>query len=410
MVLLVTRLLRIHRGPARGPADLRHGLRIAGWVTAGVVAVSTALTGVPSDRSGQLAILLLTAGALIAWLVSLAPQVQDPPILVGCLVGTGLAGAWLSLLYPSGPGFLVSYMAMAGIGLQLPRRIALPAGAVVLVAAGLAQARTATQPVTAALSVASGAAFLFLAAAFAAVSRDRQVQADALLEQQEQARLTAEQAAVLAERSRLARELHDVLAHTLAGLAVHLEAARLLASSIDCDPRLTEQVTAAQRLARDGLSDARRAVSALRSEDLPGVDDLPGLIDDARRRGMTLSYTVTGRPRALPGEAGLAVFRAVQEALTNAAKHAGTGANVAVDVGWTDSEITVEVADRHGDRSGAATDDLPSGHYGLSGLAERAALAGGRLTTGPGADGWRVSLTLPLAASAGAPVASAARR
>src|SRR6476646_3641807 len=134
MVLLVTHRLRAHRTPGRRARDLRDDLRIAGWVTAGVVVVSTALTGLPGDRPGQLAILLLTAAALVAWLASLAPRVQAPPVLVGCLVGMGVAGAWLSMLHPTGPGFLVSFMAMAGIGLQLPQRIALPAGAVVLVA------------------------------------------------------------------------------------------------------------------------------------------------------------------------------------------------------------------------------------------------------------------------------------
>jgi signal transduction histidine kinase len=381
-------------------SDLRHGLRIAGWSTAAVVAVSTALSGLPRDRSGQLTILLLTAAALAAWLVSLASRVQAPPLLVGCLVGMGLAGAWLSLLHPTGPGFLVSFMAMAGIGLQLPRPIAVPAGAVVLVAAGFVQAHTSTQPVTAALSVATGAAFLFLAAAFAAVSRDNEAQAQELLAHQEQVRVAREQAAVLAERSRLARELHDVLAHTLAGLAVHLEAARLLALSIDGDPRLTEQVTAAQRLARDGLSDAKRAVSTLRSEELPGPDDLPWLIEDARRRGMPVGYTVAGRPRPLSGETGLAVYRTVQEAITNAAKHAGAGATVTVRLAWTDTEVTVEVSDHGGDRTTTSV-ALPSGHYGLTGLAERAALSGGLLTTGPTPDGWRVRLTLPSVSASG---------
>jgi len=408
MVLLVTRRLRTHGAPGRQARDFRDNLRVAGWVSAGVVVVSTVLTGLPGDRSGQLAILLLTAAALVALLASLAPRVQAPALLVGCLVGMGVAGAWLSLLHPTGPGFLVSFMAMAGVGLQLPRRIALPAGAVVLVAAGLAQARTSPQPVTAALSVATGAAFLFLAAAFAAVSRDKRAQAQQLVEQQEQARAAREQAAVLAERSRLARELHDVLAHTLAGLAVHLEAARLLTLSIDCDPRLAEQVTAAQRLARDGLGDAKRAVSALRSEQLPGPDDLPGLIEDTRRRGTSISYTVTGRPRPLSGETGLAVYRTVQEAITNAAKHAGAGAAVTVRLTWTDPEITVEVRDRGGDRVAAPSGDPSSGHYGLTGLAERAALAGGRLTTGPTAEGWRVRLTLP-AASASGPAPAAMR-
>ena len=407
MVLLVTHRLRTSGAQGGRARDFRDGLRVAGWVTAGVVVVSTGLTGLPGARSGQLTILLLTAAALVAWLVSLSPRVQAPALLVGCLVGMGVAGAWLSLLHRTGPGFLVSFMAMAGIGLQLPRRTALPAGAVVLVAAGLVQAHTSPQPVSAALSVATGAAFLFLAAAFAAVSRDKQAQAQELVEQQQQARVAREQAAVLAERSRLARELHDVLAHTLAGLAVHLEAARLLAVSIDGDPRMAEQVTAAQRLARDGLGDAKRAVAALRSEQLPGPDDVPGLIEDARRRGTAISYTVTGRPRPVSGETGLAVYRTVQEAITNVAKHAGAGAAVTVELTWTDPEITVEVSDHGGDRLAAPSGEPPSGHYGLTGLAERAALAGGRLTTGPTSGGWCVRLTLPAASASGlAPAAT----
>jgi signal transduction histidine kinase len=258
------------------------------------------------------------------------------------------------------------------------------------------------------LSLATGAGFLFLAAAFAAASRMQQAQTAALLEQQEQTRLAREQATVLAERARLARELHDVLAHSLAGLAVHLEAARLLARTGDADPRLVDQITAAQRLARDGMGEAKRAVSTLRNEDLPGPDDLPGLIDQARDEGLAVNYAVTGRPRRLPSEAGLAVYRAVQEALTNTIKHAGAGATVTVHVAWDDREIRVEATDRGGHRSTAAAQAMPSGHYGLAGLAERAALAGGHLSTGPTADGWQLCLTMPVAATT-APVQTAAR-
>jgi signal transduction histidine kinase len=399
MVFLVIHALRRRDASAGRPWDLRDGLRLVGWVTAGVVAVSTALTGLPTGSAGRVTAILLTVCALGAWLVSLDRQVRAVPLLVGCLVGTGLAGAWLSLLHPSGPGFLVSFMAMAGIGLQLPRRVAVPAGAIVLLAAGLAQAHGSAQPFTAALGLATGAGFLFLAAAFAAASRTQQAQTAALLEQQEQTRLAREQATVLAERARLARELHDVLAHSLAGLAVHLEAARLLARTADADPRLVEQITAAQRLARDGMAEAKRAVSTLRDDDLPGPDDLPEVIEQARRGGLTVGYAVTGRPRHLAPEAGLAVYRAVQEALTNTTKHAGATATASVTVVWGEQDVRVEVTDRGGDRTPGDSSAMPSGHYGLVGLAERAALAGGRLNTGPTADGWQLCLTLPLAAS-----------
>jgi signal transduction histidine kinase len=196
-----------------------------------------------------------------------------------------------------------------------------------------------------------------------------------------------------AERQRLARELHDVLAHTLSGLAVQLEGARLLAERTGADPRLAEQVTNAQRLARDGMVSAKRAVATLRGEALPGPAQLPELVEQTRLTGLPVTLTITGQSRPLPAESGLAVYRAVQEALTNTAKYAGRGATATVALTWTEATLTAEVTDGGGDRSDAG---LPSGGYGLAGLAERAALAGGRLDAGPTADGWRVALTMPL--------------
>jgi signal transduction histidine kinase len=285
-------------------------------------------------------------------------------------------------------------MALAGIGLGLPRRLALRAAAVVLAAAVAAEAATNAQPVAAALSLASGCAALFLATLFAASSRDAHAQSQALLEQEAATRAAREEAAVLGERQRLARELHDVLAHTLSGLAVQLEGARLLAERTGADPRLAEQVTNAQRLAKEGMASAKRAVATLRGEALPGPDDLPALVEQTRLTGLPVTLTVDGAPRPLPGESGLAVYRAVQEALTNTAKYAGHGARADVVLTWSDDLLTVEVTDSGGDRAGAG---LPSGGYGLAGLAERAALAGGRLDTGRTADGWRVTLTMPVA-------------
>jgi signal transduction histidine kinase len=116
-----------------------------------------------------------------------------------------------------------------------------------------------------------------------------------------------------------------------------------------------------------------------------------------------VTLTVSGEPRPLPGESGLAVYRAVQEALTNAAKYAGRGATAAVTLTWTDTTLIAEVVDVGGNRVAAG---LPSGGYGLAGLAERAALLDGRLDAGPTPDGWRVALTMPIpgdAADAAAP-------
>ena len=196
-----------------------------------------------------------------------------------------------------------------------------------------------------------------------------------MLAQEAATRAARERAAAFAERTRLARELHDVLAHTLSGLSVQLAGARLLAETTGADPRLVDQVSRAQALARDGMGNAKRVVSALRGDALP------------------VTLTVTGTAKPLVPEAGLAVYRAVQEALTNTTKYAGRGATASVAVSWSDDAVHVKVVDRAGE---AATARGPSGGYGLAGLAERAALLGGHATAGPVDGGFRVQLRLPV--------------
>jgi signal transduction histidine kinase len=373
--------------------DLRRLLSVAAWLTAAVVAISAVTSGLPAGAGARTATVALTVVGLFLWCAALLPWVTDVRVLTVALLGTGLSGAALDLLHPSGPGFVMAYMALAGIGLGLPRRTALRAAVVVAAATAAAEAATSPHPLSAALTLIAGAGALFLATLFAGASRDAHAQSQALLAQEAATRAAREEAAVLAERGRLARELHDVLAHTLSGLAVQLEGARLLAERTGADPRLAEQVSNAQKLARDGMASAKRAVATLRGEQLPGPAQLPELVERTRLTGLPVTLTVTGRPRPLPGESGLAVYRAVQEALTNTGKYAGRGATSTVRLTWTDTELTAEIVDAGGDRVDAG---LPSGGYGLAGLAERTALAGGRLETGPTPDGWRVALTMPI--------------
>jgi signal transduction histidine kinase len=387
----------------RTAPDLRRLLGLAGWLTAAVVAVSAATSGLPAAPGDRVVTVVLTVIGVALWCLALLPRVTDVRVLTVAMLGTGIAGAVLDLVHPSGPGFVLAYMALSGIGLGLPRRLAVPAAVVVAAAAAGAEAATSDHPLSAALTLLAGAGALFLATLFAGASRDAHAQAQALLAQQAATRAAREEAAVLAERGRLARELHDVLAHTLSGLAVQLEGARLLAERTGADPRLAGQVANAQRLARDGMVSAKRAVATLRGEELPGPAQLPALIEQTRLAGLPVTLTVSGEPRPLPGESGLAVYRAVQEALTNAAKYAGRGATAAVTLTWTDTTLIAEVVDVGGNRVAAG---LPSGGYGLAGLAERAALLGGRLDAGPTPDGWRVALTMPIlgdAADAAAP-------
>lgn len=372
---------------------LRRLLLRAGLLMAAAVVAATVANGLPDSTGRAVAVVVLTTVAVGCWVASLAPQMDFPHVLLGLLVATGLAGAWLDILRPTGPGFVLVYMAVAGLGFQLPRRLAIAAAVPLVVAGALAETNDASHPITTGFTFALGSAFLFLAATFAAVNRDAHTQAQELLVQQEATRQAREEAAVLAERTRLARELHDVLAHTLSGLAIQLEGAALLARKVDADPRLVESVGNSARLAREGMASAKRAVATLRGESLPGPDDLPGLVETARFAGVPTTYEVHGPPRVLPAELGLAVYRTVQEALTNTRKHAGSGATATVRLDWAEDAVTVEITDAGGDRSPA---DLPSSGYGLAGLAERAALAGGHLEQGPTDDGFRVRLTLPL--------------
>ena len=170
----------------------------------------------------------------------------------------GLAGAVLIGLQPSGPGFVVAFIGIAGLGLRVPRRTAVSAGGVVLIAPGITEAYSSAEGASGTISIVLGAGFLLLTSAFAAASQESHTRSLELLRQEEATRAAREEAAALAERGRLARELHDVLAHTLSGLSLQLEGARLLAEKTQLT-RLIEQVSHAGQLAREGLNGAKRA-------------------------------------------------------------------------------------------------------------------------------------------------------
>jgi signal transduction histidine kinase len=204
------------------------------------------------------------------------------------------------------------------------------------------------------------------------------------------------------ERLRIARELHDVLAHNIslinvrAGVALHL---------MDDDP---EQVRAAlvaiKEASRDTLREVRATLGVLRAvdEDAPraptaGLAGLPELADQVRAAGLPVRTEVAGEPRTLPAPVDLAAFRIVQEALTNVRRHAGR-ASATVLVGYGDGELTVRVDD-DGTGTAPAGPPEPGGGNGIPGMRERAAALGGTLTAGPRpGGGFRVEAHLPLPA------------
>ena len=296
--------------------------------------MSTLLGQLP-DGGLRVVVLTSTLAGLGLWVVSLNPRLTDERVLFACLVGAGLLGAVIDRLNPHGPAYILSFMAVTGIGLRLRRRPAIVAGVVVVCALAWAEGSTSRNPAGAALNVAIGAGFLLVAAAFAGANRDANERAQEMLRLEAETRRAREESAVLAERGRIARDLHDVLAHTLSGLAVQLEGTRLLAEHTHADPRLVEQVGNAQSLARSGMAGAKRAVETLRGESLPGPGQIPELVEQARlATGAPVVYRVDGEPGVLAPERGLPVYRAAQEALTNVAKHAH-GAATEVTLTWT---------------------------------------------------------------------------
>lgn len=201
--------------------------------------------------------------------------------------------------------------------------------------------------------------------------------------------------AVIAERERIARELHDVIAHSVSVMTVQAGAAEEM---LRVQPeRAADPVRAVQETGRQALVEMKRLVGVLRKEDdeigrapQPGVADLDRLVSQVREAGLRVSFHIEGSPRALPLGIDLSVYRVVQEALTNAMKHAG-GAPVSVTLRYAERQLEIEVADEG--RSAAGSE----GGHGLIGMRERVGIFGGTLEAGPRASGgFAVRALLPL--------------
>lgn len=243
----------------------------------------------------------------------------------------------------------------------------------------------------------------------------------------ERERDTQAQIAAAAERARIARELHDVIAHNVSVMVVQADGASY---ALDAAPdRVREALAAISRTGRQALAEMRSLVGVLRSADDPAADDaaaglapqpgikqLAGLLEQARAAGLPVSFTVEGVPRALPAGHALAAYRVVQESLTNARKHAGPAATAAVTLRFCEDQLVIKVTDDgRGDQvsggrahgpdpglspslgTGAGSGASDGKGHGLVGMRERVEAFGGSVVTGPRANGgWRVAATLPL--------------
>jgi signal transduction histidine kinase len=355
-LILIT--VALHRGPFHG---------LGGYLT-------YSLTG-----------LALVSGALLLVLPHMTTRWGITSLLVMC-VSAGL----LTIAIPASWTLPLPYL-LASVA---ARRYPMPA-AVVMIGAATATilaidltGRPSLLSVTATLAI-------LVAVTMGALARrsrgERLEQMEVALARAQAAREEHAKAAALAERARIAREVHDVLAHSLSALSLNLQGARLMLDREGASDQAREQVRRAQRLAAEGLAEARRAVAALREDPVPAARAIADLVTSARlETGTPAELTVDGIPRDLPAPAEDALYRTAQEALSNARKHA-PGAPVDVLLAYGDGSTELTITDHQGRRP---ADPVTAG-YGLTGMRERAELIGGELRTGPTDDGWQVRLVVP---------------
>jgi len=359
-------------------------------VSLGLLAWGITSEAHPGGRGPHLAALVLLAGAAAAWLAWMAlrsgprPGTAVVPLAAMALAGGALAGfAPLAAVFPG--------VAALGATMGWRRRTA---GAVVVAGCGAAVAAVAGtgHHLGTVLAVLAASA----AGTVMGISRRQAIelteQAAVVAVETDRAEVERQRAELLADRNHLARELHDVLAHTLAALSVQLEA---FGTVVDADPATSEtvreQLERTRQLVHEGLDEARGAVRALRGDTAPLDGQLSKLCAEHQA-----ALSVHGHPRPVPPQVSLGVYRVAQEALTNVMKHApGTAASVALAFGPEAVTVTVENAASVGAPTALGSS---GGGFGLQGIADRIALLGGKVDAGPTAAGWRVAAEVPAPA------------
>jgi signal transduction histidine kinase len=340
--------------------------------------------------------LLLVLGCVLPFLVDARwPRLSTTVWPATAAVIVVLTSATTLMAYRSAAGdptvfFFILIAARVAAG--APASFSIPVGVLAVLAPEVASTATGWHEDAAAVA----------GTAFAWVAGFGMRQQELLTTQLLAARAAAAEHEIAAERQQLAREFHDLVAHTLAVTMLHLSALRMSLEDGEIDEAL-ESLGEAQLAGREAMREMRQAVAVLggSSRDGPGsalprAGDLPELVAGYAAAGLNVTLDLTGDLGAISGDIGLAAYRIVQESLTNAAKHAApSSANVLVNVSGTELEVIVI-----NDIACPVTE--PSQGHGISGMAQRASLLGGSFTAGGVARGeadqpqWRVHARLPV--------------
>lgn len=367
----------------------------AQWALTVAVIVSGALTIRPMGVSGQgLVVAVLFVLNCAALLARGLPPGRVPPRVAVVWLSLGiLAAAALIGAGRGGTAYLFAFFLSGHIGYRLPTRQAVVlALACSLLCGGVLyfEVGPGHHLLPWAVGLATGAPVLI-----GMLNRAQHQAVDAALSAAESAERAARaeaQAAVLTERGRIARDVHDVLAHSLAGINMQLELADALLETGDLE-KVRAANDRAHSLVKESLKQAQWTVHALREDSLPLVETLTAMLQSSGHRD---ALTVHGTPVEVPARVTQNLLRIAQESLTNAARHA-PGGEVRVELAFETSSTTLTIRNRPATRT--VKPGVGSG-MGLIGMRERVALLGGTLTTGPvteGPDqgGWRVKAVIP---------------
>jgi signal transduction histidine kinase len=363
----------------------REPLSIFGALAMTLIVVASLLTEPRPVSDGWVAIGVV---GLVAGIFISLPRSAPAWRTVAGLLLVAASACLLIRVQPEGVAFGALYyvVIVAASRLELVPALGLSGVAVAAGAAMLAQ--EAEVPTEAVISIVLSVIPWFLVIRLLGEMHEGRERAEGLVEELRESRAAAAESAAADERGRVAREMHDVLAHSLSALALQLEGTRLLARDRGADREVVEGIERAHHLAAEGLAEARAAIGALRGDELPGPERLQQL---AEAFGDACSLAVSGTPRELSSEARLAIYRTAQEALTNVLRHSDADR---VEISLAYEEGTRLVVQDHGRGAPVVVGGSGSG-YGLTGMRERAELLGGRLTAEPTADGFRVELWLP---------------
>jgi len=378
--------------------DSALALVAAGLATALLVPM---LVSAPVGGGVPVGMLAVGYALVLLHTLPLAARRRFPGTVLALCVATGLAFAALFMMPVFlGPAILVAVYSVAAYGDWWVSLAGLVVAEVGLVAVQLTRGRFERSTFLLFLGV---VAVAWVLGRFVG---DRQLYAAQLEERTaelEQAREELARRAVVEERLRLARELHDVVAHAMSVIAVQSGVGAHVAASRP--EEVGKALAAIEATSRAALTELRRLLGVLRQDSepqasltpVPGLANLDSVLTEVGKAGLAVRVRVEGTPSSLPAGVDLSAYRIVQEALTNVVKHAGP-AHAQVVVGYRDQEVTVEVID---DGRGAATpvgDGRMGTGHGLIGMRERVAAFGGELEVGPRpGGGFRVAARLPLA-------------